>query len=452
METSPPRDWLDIYHSFDSGLTWGYWFSLIDGSQHLSNPSIAIAEGDGQALLIAYEKAQGTTDAEIWVRVEWLGTGLATSALIDDYPLDHRSPKICVDYPEYGNWWPYIVYVSEVAGEPDYWYIRFRRSLDGGRTWTEAENLATVFNSGEDGPMPHIDFGGSNLYVAYEKSDFVTGDRDVFVRRSQDLGATWEPELALATTDADEWYPRLAATNGGGAVIVAYAREYLTPNSHYDIEDYYSTDAGDTWSWGYLPYNDQNEQFVDLCVSPSYGQIHATFWRSGEIVYTVADYTSPNAWSEEEDVNDGAYGSFRSAPAITVNPAQNAGACIAWSDYRDLTDYLIYFDATYWPTVGVENQEPNRPATSLLTGSEPMGTEGGTVTFTMNEPGPVRLIVVSPVGRVVRRLVDGVVTRGRREVVWDGRDDGGAFLSSGVYFYVLETDRERMVHRLTIVR
>jgi flagellar hook assembly protein FlgD len=38
-------------------------------------------------------------------------------------------------------------------------------------------------------------------------------------------------------------------------------------------------------------------------------------------------------------------------------------------------------------------------------------------------------------GRVVRSLVDGLVPPGRYQVSWDGKDDRGAAVAPGVYFY-----------------
>jgi flagellar hook assembly protein FlgD len=38
-------------------------------------------------------------------------------------------------------------------------------------------------------------------------------------------------------------------------------------------------------------------------------------------------------------------------------------------------------------------------------------------------------------GRAVRTLVDTVVPPGRYQVTWDGKDDSGARVGSGVYFY-----------------
>ncbi|MCH7549435.1 MAG: T9SS type A sorting domain-containing protein [Candidatus Krumholzibacteriota bacterium] len=49
----------------------------------------------------------------------------------------------------------------------------------------------------------------------------------------------------------------------------------------------------------------------------------------------------------------------------------------------------------------------------------------------------VALVVYSVRGERVRTLVAGPVPGGRHQVEWDGRNNSGRFVSSGIYFYRL---------------
>jgi hypothetical protein len=51
--------------------------------------------------------------------------------------------------------------------------------------------------------------------------------------------------------------------------------------------------------------------------------------------------------------------------------------------------------------------------------------------------GDVTLRIYDASGRLVRTLVDGHEPSGARGVSWDGRDDQGRPLASGIYFYRL---------------
>ncbi len=52
----------------------------------------------------------------------------------------------------------------------------------------------------------------------------------------------------------------------------------------------------------------------------------------------------------------------------------------------------------------------------------------------------VRLAVYNVAGRLVRTLVDGEVDPGYHSVVWDGRDNNGVEVGSGVYFCRMEAE------------
>jgi flagellar hook assembly protein FlgD len=52
----------------------------------------------------------------------------------------------------------------------------------------------------------------------------------------------------------------------------------------------------------------------------------------------------------------------------------------------------------------------------------------------------------------VRLLVAESLPAGTHRVSWDGRDDAGRLLPSGVYFYRLETSGLRLTRRLTFLK
>ncbi len=56
-----------------------------------------------------------------------------------------------------------------------------------------------------------------------------------------------------------------------------------------------------------------------------------------------------------------------------------------------------------------------------------------TLVFELAATGPARLDIYSVKGRRLRRLLDGPLEAGRHELQWNGRDDAGRRLPSGVY-------------------
>ncbi len=63
---------------------------------------------------------------------------------------------------------------------------------------------------------------------------------------------------------------------------------------------------------------------------------------------------------------------------------------------------------------------------------------GTKIVFDLPERASVKLKVYDVLGREVKTLVDGDLGPGRYEFEWDGSDEIGNMLSSGVYFYRLE--------------
>ena len=63
-----------------------------------------------------------------------------------------------------------------------------------------------------------------------------------------------------------------------------------------------------------------------------------------------------------------------------------------------------------------------------------------------------RLVILDTAGRVVRTLIDEDQSGGLREAVWDGRNDVGSTVSSGVYFYVLDAGGERRTRKLVLLK
>jgi hypothetical protein len=60
------------------------------------------------------------------------------------------------------------------------------------------------------------------------------------------------------------------------------------------------------------------------------------------------------------------------------------------------------------------------------------------ISYTLPSTGTVSLNVFNLLGEQVATLVNGPMTAGTHETVWDGRDAAGRVVSSGIYFYRLE--------------
>jgi hypothetical protein len=66
--------------------------------------------------------------------------------------------------------------------------------------------------------------------------------------------------------------------------------------------------------------------------------------------------------------------------------------------------------------------------------------------------GHVTIEVIDVAGRVVRRLVDDHRTEGEHAAVWDGRDEKGRELASGVYFYRMTAPNTEITRKMLLLK
>jgi len=74
------------------------------------------------------------------------------------------------------------------------------------------------------------------------------------------------------------------------------------------------------------------------------------------------------------------------------------------------------------------------------------------IPYSLPEDTRVSVRVYDVSGRAVKTLIDIQQTAGLHTVTWDGRDEGGRCVSSGIYFIRLEAGDFRKVRKITLVR
>jgi hypothetical protein len=126
-------------------------------------------------------------------------------------------------------------------------------------------------------------------------------------------------------------------------------------------------------------------------------------------------------------------------------------------DVADYIDYDFHFAAT----------KATVAAVARLAGYAPT-PESETAALSQNWPNPfsdrtripfyvpaatrVRLSVYDVAGREVARLLDDVRLEGPHEHEWDGRDESGRSLATGVYFLRMRTDYQEAVRKIILIR
>ena len=75
-----------------------------------------------------------------------------------------------------------------------------------------------------------------------------------------------------------------------------------------------------------------------------------------------------------------------------------------------------------------------------------------TISYSLEKAGEVKLAVFDLAGRKVANLFSGIQNAGNYQIVWDGADDNGVGVSSGIYFYRLTADNYSYARRMTLIK
>jgi len=73
-----------------------------------------------------------------------------------------------------------------------------------------------------------------------------------------------------------------------------------------------------------------------------------------------------------------------------------------------------------------------------------------TIEYALPKDGKVRLIVYNLLGQTVRVLMDGFQEAGMQSAVWNGLDEDGKEVGSGIYFIQLRADGRRVLRKITL--
>ena len=73
-----------------------------------------------------------------------------------------------------------------------------------------------------------------------------------------------------------------------------------------------------------------------------------------------------------------------------------------------------------------------------------------TIEYTLPQAGKARVVVYNSLGQRVRTLVDGFESPGNKRVQWNGVNEFGMHLGSGVYFYQVEFGAQRQTGRMIL--
>jgi flagellar hook assembly protein FlgD len=116
----------------------------------------------------------------------------------------------------------------------------------------------------------------------------------------------------------------------------------------------------------------------------------------------------------------------------------------------------VYFDDLTVQKVGTTtavNNNSNIPRVFELSNNYPNPFNPSTkIQFAVPHEQNIALIIYNLLGQRIRTLVQGVYAPGQYTVTWDGKDQVGRTLESGVYIYRLETGSIALVKKMLMLK
>jgi hypothetical protein len=133
----------------------------------------------------------------------------------------------------------------------------------------------------------------------------------------------------------------------------------------------------------------------------------------------------------------------REIPAIVSGIASEIGAAMRWGFDAGTNDEIPKFTSaeslgtcqdTWSFPAGIDPPRGSRFITRLLQNEPNPFNPGTTIRFSLAQPERVEITIYDVTGREVRTLIDGKRDAGPHRAVWDGLDDAGRSVGSGVYW------------------
>ena len=75
-----------------------------------------------------------------------------------------------------------------------------------------------------------------------------------------------------------------------------------------------------------------------------------------------------------------------------------------------------------------------------------------TIKYQTPKSADVSLVIYNALGQQVRTLVNGTVEQGAHSVTWNGRNEMGKVVPSGIYFYVLNTGNTQISKKMVLMK
>lgn len=447
-------DSITVLISSDAGESWNIKFSILWGQAGASvfDMDLMLAEGDSTCLFLPHIVYYNGVDVGqlIVYRVN-LKNSSAGFRYVREFPspLVIESPRIVSDVRDSSRYRLRAAWLVK-GGLAD--TVFYANSLDQGWSWSSPVK-AYVDPSGSVANLS-VAYGNGGWWMAYDKDGAIyfknlfSGNPDNVGRLQQSY---YRPVLSIAG-DLNR--------NDHTSMTIVFVRRL----NQVDVGTYFisSKDGGNHWTPIYSingnPVNTRN-----FNASVSYSSVTKRFYYTSvkqDSLGLPTQYYTINSYYSTIDVpdqlvelssrvnDDSTYGSSKADPFIFENPSKGGMPMLTWRNWSGSGEGKIMFDAQYRGAADAGHPVDEIPATLRLEQNYPNPfNPSTTIQYAISEKQYVSLKVYDLLGREVATLFEGERLAGDYSASFNASS-----LSSGVYFYRLQSGNTIISKKLLLVR
>jgi hypothetical protein len=292
--------------------------------------------------------------------------------------------------------------------------------------------------------------------------DMIQSKHQIAVKKSTNRGSSWgNAEVLSRNLNYEKSDPKVAGTSTATPTVwVSYAEK--TPGDDWDLK--YAWTSGSTWLKNYTLSGGSGDQYLcDLASRRESQSVHAAFCSDAtgnrRLYYTGAAGSAPTSWYDTLRIS-GLLPTTYHTPEISFYQF-NPVVFFSW-DFGIPYQYPqhLYVDASHFTGVEEEKEELSLPNEFSLSQNYPNPfnpttsihfTVGGSQ-FMVRSPVHTTLKIYNVLGEVVRTLVDEPKWAGSYTVVWDGTDDDGNEVASGIYLCKLQVGDQSQTKKMLLIK
>jgi len=125
----------------------------------------------------------------------------------------------------------------------------------------------------------------------------------------------------------------------------------------------------------------------------------------------------------------------------------------AWVESSNYKAILGFWNSSSASGSGLEEDQEIIPPNFYLSQNYPNPANAGTyIKYALPKATKVRLEVYDAMGRAIRTLIEDTQKPGIYRIYWDGTDRRGVKVSSGIYFYRMETRGFKSTKKMIVLR